>query len=1077
LSSGPQDSRPAAAAAVTGDPDQRRRRLIRAVADGFDVPVGANRATSLWWLSPSPAAAAAIRRDLSRAGAAGWAVASVLTLRQAADRLTKLTPRLSLGPAAHQALVAEIAATAGHKQALGPLEPLLDSPGLVTFLSSRFRDLRRKGLGPNQASGALRKSDGEEAGGVLARLYRDYTTMLDRDNLADDEESILVATQQADRTNTPRRLIIDLPLALTPIEERLVAAIVAHVDEVAIAIAGPEEDSPAAAQLPAAKRLRDRWENLAPSIEVRAADEAPAIPAGLAHLRRHLFNDAAPASSPTSHVQLPTSAGVAILAGGSAQDTARRVARRVKLLLTSGVRPSDIVLAAPSIDVTAPRYVEALSEYGVPVAVDASPRLQTAGVIGAIRALLELVEGNWRYESLLAVLSHRDFARLSQRGDAEWLVRELQIPSGRSYVLQQAGRHAGIQATTSGSRRLAEKAQGALPVLEAIAAACDQLPGEATPLGWLDATDTALRALGHAGIGAAASAADRRAGDVLEEAAAAIESLDHWRGRDTRLRSLRDWHGLVRAWAARLRLPTQGAAEGRVRLVGTTTAIGLPCDHLLVIDAGESAFASPEAEGADEAMLSFYELCVAPRRTLTFAYAALDSAAQPLMASPYVTDVERLFAPGALRVGERPLLTAIDHGAEPASLRELRIDAAIKAVEGDAGRLAAYTAGEGPALLDALRTIDARARGDDFGPWEGVFSSEAASLQLLDRYGPQHLWSASQLELMATCPFKFFARQVLKMEPVGELALGVDYRRRGVVMHDALAECLSELVKELADGESLRSIPAETLTKKLVERINAQVTGGKLPAHEAALARIEARQATTWARTYAQQQAKYENDKRWSEAGITLRPALLEARFGKATSDDSVEDEHSVDEPLELELPSGETLRVTGRIDRIDTAKLGDHLLFTVIDYKTSKTYSVKVEQIASGKQLQPVLYALAAQRLLLGDKSVPIGAGYWALQSRGFVAPPAKDLPLVVFEDGEVRASDEWLSTVETVRARCETLVRDVRGGRFPMNNDDEHCGRSCEFRTVCRVGQARAVGKVVTISGDDADDGEAAE
>lgn len=963
---------------------------------------------------------------------------------------------------------------ARHKQALGPLEPLMDSPGLVSFLSSRFRDLRRKGLGPNEASGALRKTDGEEAGGVLARLYRDYTAVLDRDNLADDEESILVATQMADRTNTPRRLVIDLPLTLTPIEEALVAAILANVDEATIAIAGPEEGSPAAAQLPAAKLLRERWEKIAAVSELNSALEAEALPAGLAHVRRHLFNDDAP-QLPTSNFPLPTS----ILSGGSAHDTARRVARRVKLLLTSGVRPSDIVLAAPSIDATAPRYVEALREYGVPVVVDASPHLETAGVVGAIRVLLDLVESDWSYDALLGVLSRSDFAQLKNRGVAEWLVREQQIPAGRKYLLQQASQIAKLDAKSSGAKRLVEKAGAALPVLEWIAKACDKLPSEAAPLAWLDAIDAALRTLGHQGISASANPDDRRAGDVLEEAAAAIESLAHWRGRDPRPHTRREWNALVRAWAGRLRLPTQGAAEGRVRLVGTTTAIGLPCEHLIIVEAGESAFASPDAEGADEAMLHFYELCATPSQSLSFAYPALDSAAQPLMASPYVTDVERLFAPNALRAGERPLLTAIDHEAAPASLRELRIHAALQAVDGDAKSLAAYGAVSGPALLDGLRSIDSRARGDDFGPWEGVLLSDAASQKLADDFGPKHSWSASQLELMAMCPFKFFARSVLKMAPVGELALGVDYRRRGTVMHDALAECLSELVKELADGESLRSIPAETLTKKLVERINAQVTSGKLPAHEASLARIEAKQATTWAQSYAQQQAKYETDARWREAGVALKPALLEVRFGKSSGEEGVEDEHSVNDVFEFELPGGEVLRISGRIDRIDTAKFGDYVLFTVVDYKTSKTYSVKVEHIESGKQLQPVLYALAAQKLLLGEKSIPVGAGYWALQSKGFVAPPHKDLPLVVFEDGEARASDQWLETVETVRARCETLVRDVRTGRFPMNNDDEDCGRSCEFRTICRVAQARSVGKVATISNDDAsaDGAEAAE
>lgn len=1053
----PQAADPGTIQLVSGAPAARREALVRRAAGWGD------RTTATWWLAPSPAAAAVIRRDLAAAGDSGWLGLSVLTLRQAADRLTTGVQRFALGPAAHQALVSEIAATAKHRQALGPLEPLIDSPGLVTFLSSRFRELRRQGLGPNEAGGALRKTDGEEAGGVLARLYRDYLTALDRDNLADDEESILLATQFADGANTPRRLIVDLPMSLTPIEQSLVDAILAKADEAIIAVAGPDGGFPTATQLPAAQLLSQRWEKIAGHpIETSPSPlrERTPLPAGLTHLRRHLFDD--------DTTTLTTPEGVAVVAGGSSHDTARRVARRVKRLLTGGVSPSQVVLAAPSLDTTAPRYAEALREYGVPVAVDASPRLQTAGLVGAVLALLDIAADSWRYESLLTLLSRSDFPKLAGRGAAELLVRELQIPSGRQYLQQQAAHFAERDATTSGGRRLTEAAKLAAPVLDLMAAACDKLPEEATPLEWLDTTDAALRVLGHAGIGGSANAADRRAADTLEEAATAIENLAGWRGREPRKMHVREWIGLIRAWAARLRLPSQGAAEGRVRLVGTTTAVGLPCEHLFLVEAGESAFAAADAEGADEAMLHFYELCATPTRSLTFAYAALDSAAQPLTPSPFITDVERLFAKDALRAGERPLLSVIDGSDDPASLREQRIDAVAKAIQGDAQGLAASANMGGGALVDALRSVDARSRGDDFGPWEGVMASEAASQQLTQRYGPDHTWSASQLELMATCPFKFFARQVLRMEPVGELALGVDYRRRGLVMHDALAECLGALVKELADDQTLRSIPAGALTERLVERINAQVADGKLPVHEAALARIEARQATTWAQSYADQQAKYENDKRWRDAGVALKPALLEARFGRATHDDGAEDERSVDQELELELPGGETLRIAGRIDRIDTARLGDHLLFTVIDYKTSKSYSVKVEQIESGKQLQPVLYALAAQRLLLGDKSIPIGAGYWVLQKSGYVAPPAKDLPLVVFEEGEARPSDEWLATVEKVRTRCEALVRDVRDGRFPMDNDDEDCGRRCEFRTICRVSQARSLGKSAVSSSD---------
>ncbi|TWT96006.1 ATP-dependent helicase/deoxyribonuclease subunit B [Botrimarina colliarenosi] len=1041
--------------AVAGSPVARRSALLRVIDEGPPA----------WWIVATPAAAAAVRREMASSGAAGRLAPGVMTLRQAANALTRLAERLPLGPAARSTLIGELAAAVKHRAGLGPLESLLESPGLVEFLGSRFRQLRRQGVGPEQAGSALRKLDGEEAGGAIARIYRDYLAAIDRDQLLDDEEALLVAMQQADRSNTPRRLILDLPLSITPIEEQLIAALAELADEVFVAVAGPTPDLPAAASLAGAVTLRERWlktlrvDELSPSL----ATEDSLPPSGLERLRRGLFDD--DSASHGGHE------GVAIVAGGSAQDTARRVARRVKALLVSGVKPAEILVAAPQIDSAAPRYAEALREYGVPVSVDAADRLSVAPCVAAATALLEVVTSDWAFGPLVDFVSRSDLTAWSAPGPGEgfasvraateWLIRELQIPQRRGYVLHQIEQLAAREATTSTVRRLAEAARSASQALQTLADACDTLPDEATPLEWLDATDAVLRRLGHAGLRDGADAVNRQAGDALEEAAAAVESLARWRGREPRAVSLKDWAWLVRCWATRLRLSKRSDSEGTVRVVGLTTAIGLPCEHLLVVEAGESALAASDAEGADEAMLLFYELCATPSASLTFAYAALDDAAQPLFASPYLTDVERLFEPGALRGGEPPLLSVAVAEGEPHSRREARQAAVQRAVAGDAQGLATVAAAGDLSLVDALRSVDARARGDSFGPWEGALESDAAAAALKERFGTDHLWSASQLELMATCPFKFFSRQVLRMQPAGELTLGVDYRRRGLLMHDALAESLAELLAELPEGKRLSSEFAGRLTERIVDRINAAVESGKLPAHEAALARIEARQATEWAQNYADQQERFENDKRWSDAGVAMRPALFEARFGPGKSTEEPEDPHSVDQPLALSLPSGETLQVTGRIDRIDTAKMGDRTLFVVIDYKTAKQYTVKVEHIESGKQLQPVLYALAAQELLLDAGAIPVGAGYWVLQRNGFVAPAPKELPLVVFEDGVARPSDEWQATVGTVLRRCESLVGEIRSGDFPMLNDDEDCGKSCEFRTICRVGQTRALGK----------------
>lgn len=1047
---------------MTGPPALRQASLVQQAAKQLGAPTPA---AGVRWLVATPSAAADVRSRLAAAlSSEGCLVAGVVTIRQAAEAVVRnrLPACLPLGPATKRALIGELAATAEHRSALGPLEELIESPGLIDFLASRFRELRREGVGPDEANGALLRTDGRRTASVLARLYKDYLRALEQHDLLDDEGIVLAATEELSRPAAPPSggLIIDLPVAQTEIDRGFVVALSRRYLHFTVSLPCPAESSD---RLVGAEALFRSWSEALIDGDTEFPKSPPSAttssPAGLRAVRERLFDETHPAASSAD--------GVRVIAGAGRQDTARRVMRRIKQLLSSGqARPDEILLAAPRLEDTAPRYAEAAAEYGVPIAIDLAPKLGEASACTAALALLTLADNDWSFEAVLAALGRQDLPELdaaqppagfsSPRAAAEWFARELQIPSGRAYLQRQAEQLAARGAGSERVERLAAAADAAIGVFERLGEAVDCLADEATPLGWYDAIDLTLRRLGHPGLGAAPGASDRAAGDALEEACASLENLAHWRDRKPRQLHRKRMRLLLEAWSTRLRLPTRGEAEGRVRILGTTTAVGVMCKRLFVVGADETSFSGPDP---DEAMLFFSELASLPTENLTFAYAALDESAQPLAPSPYVSDVERLFEDGATRIDNEPLLAPPGVGDSPASAREARTEAVRQATSGQQAALGALGS---VALLDSLSSVNERSRGDTFGAWEGVLSGAKAQAALVERYGPEHLWSASQLELMATCPYKFFSRQVLRMAPVGELTLSADYRRRGSLMHDALAECLTAIVEELPPGKTLREVPPDELSARLAQRIDALADIGKLPAHEAALLAIEARQATDWASRYAGQQQAFDQQKRWSILDTPLTPTLLEARFGPATGGEGAEDSRSTDEPFELVLPGGETMLVTGRIDRIDAAQVGDQTLFTVVDYKTSKEYKSSRELMESGKQLQPVLYALAAEELFFENEAVPVAAGYWAVRKKGFVAPKDSELPLFSLDDGRVLPSEAWQDVVSTVRRRCEEIVREVRTGSFPMHNDDDHCGQMCEFRTVCRVGHARSVGKL---------------
>ncbi len=98
--------------------------------------------------------------------------------------------------------------------------------------------------------------------------------------------------------------------------------------------------------------------------------------------------------------------------------------------------------------------------------------------------------------------------------------------------------------------------------------------------------------------------------------------------------------------------------------------------------------------------------------------------------------------------------------------------------------------GAGANIVAGLKATAARRR-PEFGAFDGLLSGEAAKARLAQHYGPEHCWSVSRLEEYASCPYRFFLRNVLRLEELPELALDIDYGSRGSLAHEALAALAS----------------------------------------------------------------------------------------------------------------------------------------------------------------------------------------------------------------------------------------------------------------------------------------------
>lgn len=163
--------------------------------------------------------------------------------------------------------------------------------------------------------------------------------------------------------------------------------------------------------------------------------------------------------------------------------------------------------------------------------------------------------------------------------------------------------------------------------------------------------------------------------------------------------------------------------------------------------------------------------------------------------------------------------------------------------------------------------------------------------------------------------------------------------------------------------------------------------------------------------------------------------------------------------PLEF-TAGGETVRLSGRIDRIDVGQGGGKPVFNIIDYKTGSAAKFSVEDCQRGHALQLPIYALAAAELILNDRdALPWQAGYWYLSGDGF--KPRQALRMYEDSAGRLVPSETWEVVRGLLAETVVGLVQAMRRGEFPVWSDDEDCTSRCPYKTVCRINHVRSLGK----------------
>ncbi|MBA3313890.1 MAG: PD-(D/E)XK nuclease family protein, partial [Planctomycetaceae bacterium] len=186
------------------------------------------------------------------------------------------------------------------------------------------------------------------------------------------------------------------------------------------------------------------------------------------------------------------------------------------------------------------------------------------------------------------------------------------------------------------------------------------------------------------------------------------------------------------------------------------------------------------------------------------------------------------------------------------------------------------------------------------------------------------------------------------------------------------------------------------------------------------------------------------------------RPVQWEVAFGNAP--DEVGDENRERLPVVVFGVEDDVVRVRGRIDRIDVGAVGGKAVYTVIDYKLSRSpRTFNIDDVESGRALQLVLYAFAARRLGFLEADL-FQFGFWSLTGDGFVCGLKQRTKAQKPLDPETAVSLE--RTLDRVLPR---LVESIRNGQFPIVTGDPSETYNADHAAVARMASFRSVAEVL--------------
>jgi ATP-dependent helicase/nuclease subunit B len=633
------------------------------------------------------------------------------------------------------------------------------------------------------------------------------------------------------------------------------------------------------------------------------------------------------------------------------------------------------------------------------------------------------------------------------KGLAEW--RRLRRYNRRDLVLRQISDDDEPRVIRIASEQLTCLADN----VESLVADLLQLPAQASWHEYAGRWKILLEKYLGTGLPAAADGPGRRPepGDEILHILEQLAGLDNVEDRV----ALGDFSRTFEHWLERSSVTEDRRNQDGVMLLSATAARGLPFRALFLLGVNEGVFPRTIREDAflrdrdrevlerdlgykvsqklaafDEEKLLFTLLVGAARERLYCSFQRADEGGRALAPSWYVDELRRALDDGGRQSETISIARSMTEksATTPFDRQDLLLPSEL------AIRLT-LEAKDPAALIDASAPLPALYRqgrrvvaaidqsGDRLLPYDGTLASFAGYWKHFSERG----LSPTALETYARCPFQFFGRHVLGLEPPyrPEEILGPSPAEFGELGH----KILNGFYRALIDANYFAGKPATIDTETILQ----------------AVAR----------RAFADFEES--NPVGYPLAWESLKDGLI-LLLRRVVTQDLSELEHSGFAPVSLEtdvtgqLPADwpaplSGLRIRGRMDRIDQS---DGRL-RVIDYKfkfganPATQDKNLIRSALRGERLQPPFYVLLAERWAERQATLPskpaVEADFY------YIAPRWAEAPLTLMPYGSHALVDKvGAATKQTIAY----LADGVRKGNFFINRG-EFCGH-CDVAPICR-------------------------